>query len=66
MEFTFETILYLLFLIDAVLAVVVSFSGEGRSWFNKNFRIFSRYFPPSKGWSLYYLLLILFIGKLLY
>jgi hypothetical protein len=37
----------------------------GDKWYVHHFRLFSRYFPPAKGWMTFYLILVLFIGYLL-
>jgi len=58
-----EIIVFYLLLIDSTSSVLVSFFGE--QWYIKHFRIFSRFFPPAKGWSLYYLALVLWVGTLL-
>lgn len=58
-----QVIFYVL-LIDSMGAVLLSWGGVGKKWYNKNFSLFSRYFPMSKGWSAYYLLLVIWIGYL--
>lgn len=61
---TIEAILFYILLIDAISCnLVVLFGPE---WYGKHFRIFSRWFPPAKGWALYYLVLILWVGSFLY
>ena len=57
-------IIFLVLLVDSLGAVFTTWFG-GR-WYTKHFRIVSRYFPPAKGWALYYLLLTVFIGCILY
>ncbi len=59
-----EVIIFYLLLTDSVSAVLVVFFGE--QWYNRHFRIFSRFFPPAKGWALYYLVLVLWAGSLLF
>jgi len=54
------TIIFALLLIDSISANLVMFFGE--QWYTKHFRIVSRYFPPARGWALYYLILVLWIG----
>ena len=56
-------IVFLVLLVDSLAAVVTAWLG-GR-WYSKHFRIMSRYFPMTKGWTAYYLVLVLFIGCLL-
>ena len=60
MEFTIEEILWYLVFIDSILAnlIVWLFS----NWYEKKFKNMSKYFPASKGWSLWYLVLVLWIG----
>jgi hypothetical protein len=59
-----ESIIFYLLLIDSVAANLVAwFEAE---WFVKHFRFISRAFPMAKGWTAYYLVLVLFIGFLLY
>jgi hypothetical protein len=62
MAILIQAIVYYLFLIDSVGALLMAWFGD--KWYKRNFRIFSRYFPPSKGWCTYYFLLILWIGYL--
>lgn len=56
------TIIFYLLLIDSVSANLVMWLGE--RWYTKHFRLMSRYFPPARGWALFYLLLVLWIGYL--
>lgn len=58
-----EVIIFYLLLIDSVGANLVVWFGE--RWYTKHFRLISRVFPPAKGWALYYLILVLWIGSLL-
>ncbi len=60
-----EVIIFYLLLIDSAGANVLAWGTNGK-WWRKNFRIFSRQFPATKGWSTYYFILVLFIGWLLY
>ena len=65
MELSIEAIIFYLLLIDSVAAnLMVWFGGE--KWYTQHFRIISRYFPMTKGWVTYYLILVLWIGYLLY
>ncbi len=59
-----ESIIFYLLLIDALGANLFAFSG-GKKWYQRNCTILARYFPLSKGWTLYYLTLVLFIGYIL-
>lgn len=58
-----DTIIFYLLLIDSLGANFVAWFGE--KWYTRNFRIFSRYFPVSKGWCFYYLILVLWAGSIL-
>jgi hypothetical protein len=59
-----EVIIFYILLIDALGAhLVVHFGSE---WYVQHFRGISRWFPPAEGWALYYLVLILWVGSLLY
>lgn len=64
MSDTFFVVVFWLLLIDAIGAVIVSWSGW-RQWYLGNCTVTSRLFPPSKGWASLYLILILFIGYIL-
>jgi hypothetical protein len=59
-----EIIIYYLILIDSIGCNLIVWLGE--KWYTKHFRWLSRFFPPAKGWALYYLILIIWIGSLLY
>tara|TARA_B100000508_G_scaffold60333_1_gene47084 strand:- start:131227 stop:131457 length:231 start_codon:yes stop_codon:yes gene_type:complete len=58
-----EIVFYVL-LIDSLGAVLVSMFGA--RWYTKNFQSFCRFFPPAKGWAIFYLILMTWIGSLLY
>lgn len=60
-----EVLIFYLLLIDATGANIFAFSGA-RNWYTQNFRLISRWFPLGKGWTLYYLILVLWVGSLLY
>jgi hypothetical protein len=62
MEWTLETIVFFLLLIDSVGANWVSWFGH--KWYVRHFRMLSRLFPDTKGWTAYYLILVLWIGYL--
>lgn len=64
-EWTLETIVFLILLVDSIGANIVAYLGEDK-WWKKNFRIISRYFPVTKGWTTFYFILILWIGVMLY
>jgi hypothetical protein len=61
---TIEAIIFIVLLVDSVSAnLVVLF---GKRWYTAHFRTISRWFPPAEGWALYYLVLVLWVGSLLY
>jgi hypothetical protein len=57
-------IVFWLLLVDSVIAVSIAWFGN-REYFNNMF-FFKRYFPLTKGWTTAYLVLVLFIGYLIY
>ncbi len=57
-------IIFWLLLVDSLIAVYITWSGN-REFFNKMY-FFKRYFPLTKGWTGFYLALVLFIGYLVY
>ncbi len=63
METAYIIIFYLL-LIDSIGANLMAWS-NGQRWFQRHFRIFSRYFPLTRGWTTLYLILVIFIGIIL-
>ena len=60
MEFTIEDILWYLVFIDSILVNLIVWLFP--NWYEKKFKSMSKYFPASKGWSLWYLVLVLWIG----
>ena len=65
MDYTLELIIFIVLLIDSIGANLMAWSG-GRMWYQRNFRLMSRYFPITKGWTTYYLILVLIMGLMLY
>lgn len=59
---TWNLIVFYLLLIDAVGANILAWFGS--DWYVHHFRLMSRWFPASRGWATYYLILVLFIGYL--
>lgn len=57
-------IIFWLLLIDSLIANYISWS-KSKEYFN-NFLFLKRYMPITKGWTLWYLILSLFIGYLVY
>lgn len=64
--FFIETIIFYLLLIDSLFAGAAAWCGLGERWYVKNARTLSRLFPLVKGWTAYYIILVLWIGSLLY
>ena len=63
MSLDWELIIFVLLLIDSVGAVLMSWFGQ--NWWLYTIGRFSEYFPPAKGWSAVYLILVLFLGYLM-
>jgi len=63
MKFSFEVVVFFILLIDSVTVSLIAWLGGGYRWYPK---ALSRYFPLAKGWSTYYLILVLWVGFLLY
>lgn len=61
MEYSFEAILFYLIVLDAVIANIIAWSKFSNSY-NKKFGLFSRIFPLTKGWAIYYAVLVFWIG----
>lgn len=59
-----EIIIFFFLLIDSIGANLVVWFGN--KWYTRHFRWLSRFFPPARGWALYYLILVLWIGFLVY
>ena len=52
-----EVIIFYILLLDSIGANLVAWFG--RNWYQEHFRPFARYFPASKGWVAFYLILVL-------
>ncbi|MCA9362416.1 hypothetical protein KC906_03495 [Candidatus Kaiserbacteria bacterium] len=63
MELNWTFILYTLLLIDSMGAIIMSWFGQ--KWWLQYTGRFASYFPPAKGWSVLYFILVLVIGYLL-
>jgi len=55
-----EAIIFYLILLDSVGANLTAFCCG--KWYKKNFKTFSKYFPVVQGWTIWYLILVLWIG----
>ncbi len=65
MKETIWVIVFYLLLIDSLGANAMSWLGL-KKWYQGNFSAFARYFPATKGWTTYYLILVLIIGYLIH
>ena len=65
MDINIESIIFYLLFIDALGANLLAWS-NGQRWWQKHFRLMSRYFPLVRGWTTYYLVLVLLMGIMLY
>ena len=64
MELSLEKILWFLVFIDSISTnIIVWFYPQ---WYEKKFNKMSKYFPATKGWSTWYLILVLWIGYALF
>ena len=61
MNWSFEVIVTFVLLLDAIGANMVAWTPGGRTWFMQHARTFSRYFPITKGWALWYLVLVIWM-----
>ncbi|MCF6277059.1 MAG: hypothetical protein L3J07_04475 [Candidatus Magasanikbacteria bacterium] len=62
---TFWIIFFYILLVDSVGANAISWFGV-KKWYKGNFSIMARYFPATKGWTIYYFVLVLVIGYLIH
>lgn len=60
MAFNIEAFIWYLFLIDSVGANIMSFLYP--NWLKKHYKGFWKHFPVTKGWTLLYLVLVLWVG----
>lgn len=59
-----EAIIFYFLLIDSVGCNLVVWFGA--QWYTKHLNVFGRFFPPAKGWATYYLVLVLWLGWIMY
>ena len=64
MEINLESIIFYVLLLDAIGANLIAYGG-GQSWWKQNLAPIARHIPLAKGWTTYYLILVLFIGYVL-
>lgn len=65
MEWNIESIIFYLLLIDALGANLLAWSG-GQRWWQRNMNVIARYLPLARGWTVWYLTLVLIMGILLH
>ena len=65
MDISLLEIVFYLLLIDSIGANILSWGGA-QNWWNKHLPFISRHLPITRGWTTYYLLLVLFIGYLIF
>lgn len=65
MELTIEVVVFWVLLVDALGANLMSWT-SGKKWYQKHFRIMSRYLPMTQGWTTYYLILVLWMGAMIW
>jgi len=55
-----EAVIYYLILLDSIVAnIMVWFFAK---WYKKNYRGWYKHFPAAKGWALWYLILVIWVG----
>ncbi|MBT5274708.1 hypothetical protein HOH11_00880 [Candidatus Woesearchaeota archaeon] len=63
MVLTIEAIIFYLLLLDSVCGnLIVWFSPKLLNWYTNTWKKFSRVFPATKGWMVFYLILVCWIG----
>jgi len=65
MEINIESIIFYILLIDALGANWLAWSGK-QTWWQRQMAPIAKYFPLSRGWTTYYLILVLLLGIMLY
>jgi len=60
MVFNLEAIIYYLVLLDSIGANILAWCCA--KWYKKNYKGFYKHFPATKGWALFYLVLVLWVG----
>ena len=64
MTFNIEAAIWHLILLDTIGANLVAWFFA--SWYRENFKTLHKYFPLTKAWSFVYLVLVLWVGWVLY
>ena len=60
-----ESIIFYFLLVDAIGANLLAWSG-GQKWWQQTLTPIARFMPLARGWTTYYLILVLIMGILLY
>ena len=60
-----ESIIFYLLLIDALGANLLAWGG-GQKWWQKQLSPIARFVPLARGWTTYYLVLVVVMGIMLY
>lgn len=60
-----ESVIFYVLLIDALGANVLAWT-QGQKWWQRNCSFIARHFPLSRGWVVYYLVLVCILGIALY
>lgn len=60
-----ESIVFYILLIDAVGANFLAWSG-GQRWWQQHFAPIARFIPLARGWTTYYLIIVLIMGIMLH
>jgi hypothetical protein len=58
-------IIFWLLLVDSLIANIISWTPKYQKYFMQ-WKIFKRYFPLTRGWTVAYFVLVLFIGFLIF
>lgn len=59
-----EQVIFWILLVDSIVANFIAYFG--RRWYVRHFRVISRMLPVTRAWAGYYLILVLFIGYLVF
>lgn len=65
MDLNLESIIFYVLLIDALGANILAWAGT-QKWWHRHVPTLSQYFPLVRGWTTYYLIVVLIMGVLLY
>jgi len=62
---TIWVIIFYLLLADSIGANITAWTGLNK-WYKRHFKIVEKYLPITRGWTIYYLILVLIIGYLVH